>query len=140
MFGCCLFAALVIFYCNIKSNKNVPQIKSEESQKLHFRFDIPVWNPEETCAENDSRDVCKECLIKVVIFVVAMQIIMFFLQPDLWDCVGEDRTWGMVFVDNRPASKRGPNALRLVKRAQIIVTHDSQYDDAFWPQDWVHSR
>ena len=62
------------------------------------------------------------------------------VQPELWDCVGADRNWGMVFVDNRPGAMRGPNALRLVERAKIIVTHDTNQNDALWPDDWVETR
>ena len=43
-------------------------------------------------------------------------------------------------MDNRPGAKRGPNALRLVKRAEIIVTHDTNQNDALWPKDWIESR
>ena len=43
-------------------------------------------------------------------------------------------------MDNRPASKRGPNALRLVTRAEIVVTHDTNVNDAVWPKDWWESR
>jgi len=125
--GGCLFAVLIFAYSTTSTNKNVPKKKpkiAEGSQKKHFQFDIPVWSPGETCAFRDNRTVCKECLTK----------------PDMWDCVGEDRTWGMVFVDNRPGAKRGPNALRLVKRAEIIVAHDTNQNDAIWPKDWINSR
>ena len=46
----------------------------------------------------------------------------------------------MVFVDNRPGAMRGPNALRLVEKAKIIVTHDTNQNDALWPDDWVETR
>lgn len=127
--SCSLFVILVLVYVNTshltsnKVKKNRPE-KAEGSQKHHFQFDIPVWQPGWTCAFRDNRTVCKHCLTK----------------PELWDCVGEDRIWGMVFVDNRPGAKRGPNALRLVERAEIIVTHDTNQNDALWPKDWINTR
>ena len=33
-------------------------------------------------------------------------IIELLIQPDLWDCVGEDRNWSVAFVDLRPPEKR----------------------------------
>ena len=54
--------------------------------------------------------------------------------------MGEDRSWGTVFVVLRPADMRGPTAVRLLRRTQLLVIHDSNIDDASWPSDWRHSR
>lgn len=127
--GCSLSLVVLILYTNTgilhHNNNNTDQdIIEKQSDKKHFQFSIPVWKHGTTCAFRDNRSVCKQCITK----------------PELWDCVGEDRRWGMVFVDNRPGAKRGPNALRLVKRAEIIVTHDTNQNDALWPKDWIETR
>lgn len=43
-----------------------------------------------------------------------------------WDMVGEDRIWSVVFADHRPGVRRAVDINRLHKKAQIIVTHDTQ--------------
>jgi len=126
--GCSLCVVVWLVYTNtgtLYTNTHGEQVNTASaSRKQHFKFSIPHWEAGTTCAFRDNRSVCKQCITK----------------PELWDCVGEDRTWGMVFVDNRPGAKRGPNALRLVKRAEIIVTHDTNQNDALWPKDWIESR
>merc|ERR1712117_273266 len=87
----------------LPGDKTEAEIKlSVAPPKQHFKFQIPIWKSGRTCAFGDTRAVCRECVTK----------------PELWDCVGSDRSWGMVFVDNRPGAMRGPNALRLVKRSE----------------------
>ena len=61
-------------------------------------------------------------------------------QPELWNCVGEDRRWDLVFVDCRPKEMRGPNALRLVRRSKLVVAHDGNADFPIWPADWLKTR
>lgn len=47
-------------------------------------------------------------------------------KPHLWDEVGNDRHWGVVFVDHRPGERRVVDIQRLRSNADIIVVHDTE--------------
>lgn len=47
-------------------------------------------------------------------------------KPHLWDTIGTDRYWGVVFIDHRPGERRRIDINRLRKYADIIVVHDTQ--------------
>ena len=55
-------------------------------------------------------------------------------KPELWDCVGEDRRWSVVFVDLRPPNWRCPTAKRFMSRAELVIAHDSENR-----MDWPHN-
>lgn len=48
-------------------------------------------------------------------------------KPILWDEIGGDRHWGVVFIDHRPGERRAIDIQRLRKNADIIVVHDTEY-------------
>ncbi len=47
-------------------------------------------------------------------------------KPHLWDSVGANIHWGVVFVDHRPAERRKVDIARLKGQADIIVVHDTE--------------
>lgn len=47
-------------------------------------------------------------------------------KPTLWDAIGSDTHWGVVFVDHRPGERRAVDIARLRHQADIIVAHDTQ--------------
>merc|ERR1711970_593882 len=58
---------------------------------------------------------------------------------DLWDCVGADQDWSVVFVDHMPMSRRMVDIERLLPRSQLVVVHDTQDHQANFPQDFMSS-
>ena len=134
-----ILAQLVYVSTNNKNDPHENPLRNTDSDlKFHFKFDIPMWKENKTCEFRDARPSCKKCITKVK-YNLHQQCqdnsqFACVMQPDLWDCVGEDRNWGLVFVDNRPGAKRGSNALRLVKRSQVIIAHDTNQNDALWPK------
>lgn len=44
----------------------------------------------------------------------------------LWDLVGEDREWGLVFVNHLPIDRRATDAWRLLKKTRLLVIHDTE--------------
>ena len=64
------------------------------------------------------------------------------MKPYLWDCVGEDREWGVAFVDNGAYEKRGHNVHRMLKRSKVVLAHDTNHADYAYnyPADWMNSR
>ena len=38
-----------------------------------------------------------------------------------WACVGQDRDWGIVFIDHRPGERRTIDVVRMVERLVIIM-------------------
>ena len=42
------------------------------------------------------------------------------------DKVGEERDWGVVFVDQEPEQVRATSVDRLVSRAGLVVMHDTE--------------
>ena len=42
------------------------------------------------------------------------------------DKVGEQRDWGVVFVDHDPVEARARSVDRLVRRASLVVMHDTE--------------
>lgn len=47
-------------------------------------------------------------------------------KPALWDAVGGDRHWAVVFIDHRPGERRVEDIRRLRKNTDIFVVHDTQ--------------
>jgi hypothetical protein len=47
-------------------------------------------------------------------------------KPYLWDAIGNDQEWGVVFVDHRPGERRKIDVEKFKNSAQIIVVHDTQ--------------
>jgi len=47
-------------------------------------------------------------------------------KPSLWNSVGANMHWGVVFVDHRPAERRKVDIARLKDQADIIVVHDTE--------------
>ena len=47
-------------------------------------------------------------------------------KAEMWDEIGGNREWGVVFVDHRPGQRRIVDILRLKHTAQIIVVHDTE--------------
>jgi len=92
----------------------------------HFEFDLHLWNHNKTCEQGNPRhrEECAACQAK----------------PELWSCVGEGRSWGAAFVDIRPLELRGPTSLRLARISEIVISHDTHWDAAVWPEDWRNSR
>lgn len=54
------------------------------------------------------------------------------INDSAWDMVGEDRIWSVVFADHRPGERRVVDINRLHKKAQIIVTHDTEAPGYKW--------
>lgn len=57
-------------------------------------------------------------------------------KPYLWDMVGNDKMWGVVFIDHRPGDRRSVDVTRMASKSQIIVVHDTEnldynYESAF---------
>lgn len=44
----------------------------------------------------------------------------------LWDTVGNDRRWGVIFVDHSPGLRRQHEIERLMHKAQVFVVHDTE--------------
>lgn len=47
-------------------------------------------------------------------------------KPHLWNEVGNDRHWGVVFIDHRPGERRVIDIQRLRKNTDIFVIHDTE--------------
>lgn len=47
-------------------------------------------------------------------------------KPMLWDQVGNERFWSVVFIDHHPAQRRVVDVERLRKNTEIFVIHDTQ--------------
>lgn len=57
-------------------------------------------------------------------------------KPHLWDKIGSDKHWGVVFIDHRPGNRRKIDILRMSNISDIIVVHDTEnlgydYEPAF---------
>lgn len=59
---------------------------------------------------------------------------------ELWDCLGSDRSWGVVFVDLMPLSLRAEVVRRMLPRSHLVVLHDSQANYLGYPADYVSHR
>jgi hypothetical protein len=51
---------------------------------------------------------------------------MYAGRAELWDSIGSDRHWGVVFIDHAPGIRRAVDIQRLRTHADIIVVHDTQ--------------
>jgi hypothetical protein len=49
-------------------------------------------------------------------------------KPDLWNNVGNNIEWSIVFVDHRPGDRRKDDIIKYKDIAEIIVVHDTQQD------------
>jgi hypothetical protein len=47
-------------------------------------------------------------------------------KPHLWNEIGNDRVWSVVFIDHRPAAQRKVDIARFASNAEIIVVHDTE--------------
>jgi len=47
-------------------------------------------------------------------------------EGPMWDLVGENQTWDVVFVDHLPMEKRTTAAARLLKRTKLLIIHDTE--------------
>jgi hypothetical protein len=47
-------------------------------------------------------------------------------KPELWDRIGTDRHWSVIFIDHRPGERRVVDIVRLRNYTDIFVVHDSQ--------------
>lgn len=47
-------------------------------------------------------------------------------QPELWDTIGGDRHWSVVFIDHRPGERRVVDIARLRPNTDIFVIHDTE--------------
>jgi len=56
----------------------------------------------------------------------------------LWDHVGEDHTWDLVFVDNAPMKNRTSTAERLLRRTKLLIIHDTE--ELILPHDFSKSH
>ena len=65
--GCILISLLVIYNNNYVHTEQQGQTEKEVkgSRSSHFRFPIPEWSSNFTCAFRDNRSVCKSCRVKV---------------------------------------------------------------------------
>lgn len=89
------------------------EVGVKSSEKKHPMFRIPSWSKAgDGCAVNEA----------------------------LWDCVGDDRDWGLVFVDHRPGENRVRAVERLAQHAEIVIVHDTQQPSYGWPSDWEQSK
>jgi hypothetical protein len=59
------------------------------------------------------------------------------VQLNIQDCVGENLTWDLVFVDNQPMNKRTAITARLLKRTKVLIIHDSEELTFTTPQDFM---
>jgi hypothetical protein len=48
-------------------------------------------------------------------------------QPDVWDTVGGDTHWSVVFIDHRPGERRAVDIQRLRDNTDIFVVHDTEH-------------
>jgi len=119
----CFVFLLMLFAAYIFFN---PIFNNSLLGRRHFEFDIPLWEYEKTCQQGNphNRGECAACQVK----------------PELWSCVGDGRNWGAAFVDIRPLELRGPTSLRLAKNSEIVISHDTNWDLAIWPEDWKRTR
>ncbi len=51
---------------------------------------------------------------------------MYGGNPELWDQIGSDRHWGVIFIDHAPGIRRAVDIQRLRNNADIFVVHDTQ--------------
>ena len=47
-------------------------------------------------------------------------------KPELWDKVGTNVNWSVVFIDHRPGDRRRLDIQRFANIAEIIVVHDTE--------------
>lgn len=47
-------------------------------------------------------------------------------KPFMWDAIGNNIRWGVVFIDHRPGERRAIDIKRFKNQADIIVVHDTQ--------------
>lgn len=114
-----LASLLIIKFCSRGTQREVKTLYKERGE--HFKFPVHQWPHDSTCKYRDDREICKKCIIK----------------SNLWDCVGSDRSWSVVFVDNRPKGKRAPNLVRLIRQSLLVVAHDTITSDSMhWPKNW----
>ena len=105
-----LFVCIFIFFFQ-RSNQQDSSIKTDLLTKIintlnpaektnlkkHFTFELNIWKDDVTCQCQGSNNCyggaglgCEHCN----------------QNHYLWDCVGEDRDWSVVFVDQRYISKK----------------------------------
>jgi len=46
--------------------------------------------------------------------------------PELWNNIGNDKRWGVAFIDHRPGERRKDDIKRLKDKSDIIVVHDTE--------------
>jgi hypothetical protein len=46
-------------------------------------------------------------------------------NADAWDLIGNDKEWGVVFIDHAPVERRVTDILRLRARTKVFVAHDT---------------
>jgi len=121
-----LLAMYQFFSASLLKNQQNEKLTNSLHRGRHFQFDLHQWNFSKTCEQNNphKRPECDSCEAK----------------PELWSCVGEGRGWGAAFVDIRPLELRGPTSLRMAKNAQIVISHDTNWDLAIWPEDWKKTQ
>ena len=47
-------------------------------------------------------------------------------KPELWDTIGNEIKWGVVFIDHRPGERRKLDIFRFKNASEMIVVHDTQ--------------
>jgi len=114
-----VFVCVLIFLFQKTSNHQNSNIKK------HFVFELNTWKGNATCYPYNVGPGCDSC----------------HANENLWDCVGEDRDWSVVFVDQRPTWKRAHQAHRLLDRCELMVIHDIEPNpDSDWPEDWCKNK
>lgn len=48
-------------------------------------------------------------------------------QPQLWDAIGGDKHWSIVFIDHRPGERRAFDIGRLRLNTDIFIVHDTEH-------------
>lgn len=142
----CLLIFLILFVCvfifllpktnqqdsSMKTDvikKNIETLYTAEKAgiKQHFKFELNTWKGNLPCSKNRVDPLCESC----------------YENEKLWDCVGEDRDWSVVFVDHSPYWKRKSSTLRLLKQCEVMVIHDTEPippENPYWPEGWCESK
>lgn len=53
-------------------------------------------------------------------------------DPKLWDQIGANQHWSVVFIDHKPALRRAIDIQRLRNNADIIVAHDTEPESNYY--------
>lgn len=57
-----------------------------------------------------------------------------------WDSIGQDREWGLIFVDHSPGERRTADIIKLLPSTKLMVVHDTEQPTYRWPENWVGRR